>query len=166
MTGPVLAVPQSFTAMYDTWAGVADRNTDLDNEPDIRPITATVLFRYRLPQGWAFRAANYDPRPTDFALDTFEGRLDEGRLRHPNGTLGMKLFANTPLLSWPADLYIDISFSNVVFNRGDRTWRNFAIIAPVTAGTEVNLTTVQRYPFLTPTQYEQWFQNNPAPNPA
>ncbi|SLJ40262.1 Uncharacterised protein [Mycobacteroides abscessus subsp. abscessus] len=157
------ALPESFTVSYDTWAGVTDRQTDPDSEPDIRPVTGTILFRYRVPSGWAFRAAEYDPRPTDFALDTFTARLDEGRLKQLDGTVNVKLIANTPLLAWDQPLYIDISFSNVVFNRGDRSWRNFAIVAPTTGGGTVNLTTVQRYPFLTPQQYEQWFQNHPAP---
>ncbi|MEC4836119.1 hypothetical protein R2362_16035 [Mycobacteroides chelonae] len=92
------ALPESFTVSYDTWAGVTDRQTDPDNEPDIRPVTGTILFRYRVPSGWAFRAAEYDPRPTDFALDTFTARLDEGRLKQLDGTVNVKLIANTP--SW------------------------------------------------------------------
>ncbi|MBE5453486.1 hypothetical protein E3G52_000350 [Mycobacteroides abscessus] len=166
MTGPTLALPESFTVSYDTWAGVTDRPSDPDNEPDIRPVTGTILFRYRLPSGWAFRCNNYNPRPTDFALDTFNARLDEGRLRQLDGTLNVKLIANTPLLEWTQDLYIDISFTNVVFNRGDRVWRPFSIIAPTVGGGTVNLTQVQRHQYLTPQQYEQWFQNNPAPASA
>ncbi|SKM81321.1 Uncharacterised protein [Mycobacteroides abscessus subsp. massiliense] len=163
MTGPALASPESFTVSYDAWAGVADRVTDPDNEPDIRPVTATMLFRYRVPAGWAFRAPNYNPRPTDFALDTFTARLDEGQLKQLDGTLNLKLIANTPLLGWTEDLYIDISFTNVVFNRGDRTWRPFAIKAPTAGGATVNLTTVQRYPFLDASRYQDWFTQNPPP---
>lgn len=157
------SLPASFTVVYDTLSAVADRSDDPDAEPDIRPVTATVDFIYRVPPGWAFRCNDYDPRPTDLVLDTFQARLDEGRLRQLSGAINLKLIANTSLLEWPDDLYVDIKFSNVVFNRGTQVWRNFAIKCPTAGGVTVNLTTVSRFPYVPRDQYTAYFERHPIP---
>ena len=149
-----------FTVTYDAVGVTADRNTDPDAEPEIRPMTSTMEFIDRTPPGYAFRAASYSPRPTDLGFGGFTARMDEGRLRGIDGTLNFRLPANTDVLGWEyGDLYIDVVFSNVVYARAERTWQHFAIIAPTDPETVVNLTTVRRHPYVPVAKYGEWFQN-------
>lgn len=156
-----MAVVESFTVSYDA-LGVTRDGTDADLEPDLRPMTANVDFIYRVPPGHAFRAAAFDPRPTDLGFAGFECRVDEGRLKHLNGNVNFTLPANTPLLGWPGDLYIDVRFRNVVFARARRPWPNFSFICPTTPGVTINLTTVERHPFLPQDRYALWFNRTAA----
>lgn len=160
-----MAALEHFTVSYDALGVSADRNTDPDADPEIRPMTCNIEFVYRVPPGFAFRAVDYEPRPTDLGLDGFICRVDEGRLKGLDGTVNFKLPANTPLLGWPGDLFIDVVFTNVVYSRATRTWKNFAIICPTTPGTTINLTTVARYPYVARTRYGDYFTTNPAPVP-
>lgn len=156
----------SVTVTYKAIAAVADRSSDDDYEPNIYPVTANVDLRYRTPLGWAFRAVQYEPDPiedpgdedpTDIAIESFTARLDEGQLLTLAGN-PIKLVANTPVLAWPyGDLYIDVAFTNVVFNRGRQLWSNFAFRLPTEGGGTVNLTTVQRYPYLPVARYADYF---------
>ncbi|WP_396902706.1 hypothetical protein [Mycolicibacterium sp.] len=157
-----MATVESFTVSYDA-LGVTRDGPDPDLEPDLRPMTANVDFIYRVPPGHVFRAASFDPRPTDLGFAGFECRVDEGRLKHLNGNVNFTLPANTPMLGWPDDLYIDVRFRNVVYARARRRWPNFAFICPTTPGVTVNLTTVERHPYLPEERYANWF-NRPAPS--
>lgn len=152
-----------FTLIYDALGVSADRNTDIDAQPDIRPMTCNIEFVYRVPPGFAFRAENFDPRPTDLGFDNFKCRMDDGRLRGIDGTLNFQMPANTALLGWDADLYIDVVFTNVVYARGTRAWNNFAIICPTVPDTVVNLTTVTRHTYVPRARYPEYFAANPAP---
>lgn len=152
-----MAALEYFTVTYDALGVSADRSTDEDALPDIRPMTCNVEFVYRVPPGHAFRAVDYTPRPTDLGFDNFVCRVDEGRLKQINGTLNFQLPANTAVLGWSGDLYIDVVFTNIVYARGTRKWRNFAFIAPTTGGGTVNLTTVARHPYLPRDKYGEHF---------
>lgn len=161
---------ESVTVIYKAIAAVADRADDEDFEPNIYPVTANVDLRYRTPPGWAFRAATYEPDPdgnpgvtdpTDIAIQSFTARLDEGQLVTLAGG-PIKLVANTAMLAWPyGDLYVDVAFTNVVFNRGLQTWSNFAIKLPTAGGSTIDLTTVQRYPYLPVAKYADYFARLP-----
>ena len=162
-----MAALQYFTVTYDALGVTADRNTDPDADPEIRPMTCNVEFVYRTPPGFAFRAANYGSRPTDLGFGGFICRVDEARLKGLDGTVNFRLPANTDLLQWEAegygaDLFIDIVFTNVVYARDDRVWKNFAIICPTMPDTTVNLTTVQRYPYVPRNKYGDYFSNRRA----
>lgn len=157
-----MAVVEYFTITYDALGVTADRNTDYDADPEIRPMTCNVEFVYRVPPGFAFRAVDYEPRPTDLGFGGFICRVDEARLRGLDGTVNFRLPANTALLNWEArgygpDLFIDVVFTNVVYARGERVWKNFAFICPTVPETEVNLTAVQRYPYVPRTRYGDHF---------
>ncbi|MCC9181097.1 MULTISPECIES: hypothetical protein [Mycolicibacterium] len=161
-----MAALEFVTIAYKAVAAVADRSSDVDDDPDIRPVTANVDLIYRVPPGFAFRASQYEPNPvgnpgvhdpTDIGVESFECRLDEGQLL----TLGGRpvlVVANTPVLEWPyGDLYMDIKFRNVVFNRKTQPWSPFAIKLPTAGGTTVNLTTVTRYPYVPRERYADHF---------
>ncbi|QBP29783.1 hypothetical protein SEA_TYPHA_128 [Mycobacterium phage Typha] len=161
-----MAVIESVTVVYKAIAAVADRSSDADDEPDIRPVTANVDLTYRVPPGWSFKATDYEPNPdgapgvtepTDIGIESFEARLDEGQLLTLGGR-SVLIVANTPLLEWPyGDLFVDVRFRNVVYNRKTQRWASFAFIVPTTGGTTVNLTTVERHPYVDPTRYADWF---------
>lgn len=159
-----MAALQYFTVTYDALGVTADRNTDYDADPEIRPMTCNVEFIYRVPPGFAFRAADYEPRPTDLGFGGFTARVDEARLKGLDGTVNFRLPANTALLQWASaghgpDLYIDVMFNNVVFARSERVWKNFAFICPTVPETSVNLTTVQRHPYVPRDRYGDHFAN-------
>lgn len=159
-----LAGLEFFTVSYDALGVSADRNTDVDAEPDVRPMTCNIEFVYRVPPGFAFRAVDFDPRPTDLGLDGFICRVDEGRLKGLDGTVDFMLPANTALLGWAGDLFIDVVFTNVVYSRSSRTWKNFAFVCPTVPETTVNLTKVTRHPFVPRLKYGAYFQQNPVPS--
>lgn len=161
-----MATIESVTIVYRAIAAVADRSSDVDDEPDIRPVTANVDLYYRVPPGFAFRTRDYEPdpvgnpglyQPTDIGVESFQCRLDEGQLL----TLGGRpvlVVANTPLLQWPyGDLYLDVVFRNVVFNRKTQAWSPFAIKVPTVGGGTVDLTTCQRFPYVSPSRYAEHF---------
>lgn len=162
-----MAALEYFIVTYDALGVTADRNTDPDIHPEIRPMTCNVEFVYRTPPGFAFRAAAYEPRPTDLGLGGFTCRVDEARLRGLDGSLNFELPANTDLLQWEnegygPDLFIDVIFTNVVYARDERVWKNFAFICPSVPGTIVNLTSVQRYPYMPRASYADHFRNFPS----
>lgn len=157
-----MAALEYFTVSYDALGVTADRNSDPDADPEIRPMTCNVEFIYRVPPGFAFRAADYEPRPTDLGFGGFTCRVDEARLKGLDGTVDFRLPANTALLDWEsqgygADLFIDVVFTNVVYARDERVWKNFAFICPTVPDALVNLTSVQRYPYVTRTRYGDYF---------
>ncbi len=157
-----MANVEYFTVEYDAVGVTADRNLDIDADPEIRPMTCNVEFVYRVPPGFAFRAADYDPRPADLAFGGFICRVDEARLKGLDGTVNFRLPANTDLLAWEShgygpDLFIDVVFTNVVYARAERVWKNFAFICPTVPETVVNLTRVQRYPYVPRTRYAEHF---------
>lgn len=155
-----MAALEYFTVSYDA-KGVTRDGPDEDFLPDMPPMSCNVEFVYRVPPGFAFRASTLEPRPTDLGFGGFVARVDEGRLKHLNGNVDYTLPANTAVLEWPygPDLYIDVVFTNVVYSRARRPWNNFAFKCPTEGDTTVNLTTVERYPFLAQARYGEWFQN-------
>lgn len=156
-----MAELEYFTVSYDALGITRDNSNDPDSDPDARPMTCNVEFVYRVPPGYAFRAATLEPRPTDLGFGGFVCRVDEGRLKHLNGTVDFRLPAHTPVLGWDGDLFIDVAFTNVVYARERRPWINFAFVCPTEPESTVNLTTVQRYPYLTQDRYTEWFQRHP-----
>ncbi len=153
-----------FSISYDALGVSADRNIDVDAEPDVRPMTCNIEFIFRVPPGFAFRCVDFDPRPTDLGLDNFVCRVDEGRLKGLDGTVNFQMPANTALLGWDGDLFIDVAFTNVVYSRGSRIWKNFAFICPTVPDTAVNLTKVTRYPYVPRARYLDYFARNPVPS--
>lgn len=161
---------ESITVVYKAIATQTDWADDDDFEPNIYPVTANVDLRYRTPPGWAFRVATYEPNPTanpgvtdptDIAITDFTARLDEGQLLTLAGN-PIKIIANTQMLAWPyGDLYVDVAFTNVVFNRGLQSWSNFAFKVPTAGGTVVDLTTAERYPYLPASKYGDYFAKLP-----
>lgn len=159
-----MATLEYFTVSYDA-KGVTRDGQDVDMLPDTPPMSCNVEFVYRVPPGFAFRASTLDPRPTDLGFGGFVARVDEGRLKHLNGNVDYTLPANTAVLEWSADLYIDVVFTNVVYSRARRAWNNFAFKCPTVGNATVNLTTVERHPYVPPERYNEWFQRNPVPTP-
>ena len=74
--------PAYFTVLGDYRSVVADTETDLDINPDLAPITATVTFTPVLASGDAIRASKADPRPTIYVPVPIVGHISaDGRLK-------------------------------------------------------------------------------------
>ena len=74
--------PAYFTVLGDYRSVVADTEADLDINPDLAPITATVTFTPVLASGDAIRASKADPRPTIYVPVPIVGHISaDGRLK-------------------------------------------------------------------------------------
>ena len=74
--------PAYFTVLGDYRSVVADTEADLDINPDLSPITATVTFTPVLASGDAIRASKADPRPTIYVPVPIVGHISaDGRLK-------------------------------------------------------------------------------------
>lgn len=70
-----------FTVVADFRSVVADLSTDLDHDPQIGPVTATVTFKPVLNDGDAILASDATPRPTGFIAAPIVGKINSaGRL--------------------------------------------------------------------------------------
>ena len=74
--------PTYFTVVGDYRSVVADTEADLDINPDLAPITATVTFTPVLASGDAILASKADPRPTIYVPVPIVGHISaDGRLK-------------------------------------------------------------------------------------
>ena len=74
--------PTYFTVLGDYRSVVADTEADLDINPDLAPITATVTFTPVLASGDAIRASKADPQPTIYVPVPIVGHISaDGRLK-------------------------------------------------------------------------------------
>ena len=70
-----------FTVVADFRSVVADLSTDLDHDPQIGPVTATVTFKPVMRDGDAILATDATPRPTAFIAAPIVGKINSsGRL--------------------------------------------------------------------------------------
>lgn len=89
----------NFTIQHDQLAAVddtSDEGADVDLIPLIGEVTFTPIFDNYRP----LLAPEYSPRPTAFTIMPFVGYIGmDGRLRSTrNGSLGVRLIANDPVL--------------------------------------------------------------------
>jgi hypothetical protein len=89
----------NFTIQHDQLAAVddtSDEGADVDLIPLIGEVTFTPIFDNYRP----LLAPDYAPRPTAFTIMPFVGYIGmDGRLRSTrNGSLGVRLIANDPVL--------------------------------------------------------------------
>jgi hypothetical protein len=118
---------------------------DVDTDPDLQPISATVEFKPRLSKRHLLQAPTYTT-PALIALAPVKARLDEdGVLKTIQGDVGVKLVANTPVLGLGGPLIYDVWFSNVVYNKSSQGIDPFGFYAP-TASSTVNLASVTKLP--------------------
>lgn len=117
---------------------------DAGTDPDIQKITATVDFIPRIPNGSLVWASGLTP-PQGVALPRIRGRFDtDGTLKTIVGGVGVKLTANTDVIDLD-ELYYDIVFSNVVYNKADQVIAAFAITAPYIGGITVDLANCEHF---------------------
>jgi hypothetical protein len=77
-----MAAPTFFTVAADYKSVVGDTDNDLDADPDLGPVTATVLFTPKIRDGDIILATGASPRPTGFVAAPIPARIDtDGRLK-------------------------------------------------------------------------------------
>lgn len=76
-----MTLPEYFTVLGDFRSVVADLSTDLDADPQIGPVTATVTFKPVLRDGDAILATDATPRPTGYVAAPIVAKINSaGRL--------------------------------------------------------------------------------------
>ncbi len=76
-----MTLPEYFTVLGDFRSVVADLATDLDHDPQIGPVTATVTFKPMLRDGDAILATDATPRPTGYIAAPIVAKINSsGRL--------------------------------------------------------------------------------------
>lgn len=77
-----MTAPVYFTVEADYKAVVADSASDLDADPQLGPVTATVTFKPMIESGGVILAVDAEPRPTGFVPAPIVARIDtDGRLK-------------------------------------------------------------------------------------
>jgi hypothetical protein len=71
-----MTLPEYFTVLGDFRSVVADLSTDIDHDPQIGPVTATVTFKPVLRDGDAILATNATPRPTGYVAAPIVARIN------------------------------------------------------------------------------------------
>lgn len=105
-----MTAPVYFTVSADFRAVVGDLNTDLNADPELQPISATITFRPLIRDGDVIRAVEAAPRPTGFVAAPIVGRINTaGRLclrEVPDGTqVNVTNFAALPAVGDPTKFY-------------------------------------------------------------
>jgi hypothetical protein len=150
-----VASPTYFTVEADFRAIVGDTINDDDYDPDILPVSASVLFSPLLNAGDLILATQADPRPTGFlaapvaaVVDPADGRL---KIRVPVREDGdpefgpVRLLADTPLLELKSPLYYRVTFTNVTVGGKPSSIAAFVFQA-ANADVIINLIGVMRQP--------------------
>lgn len=115
-------------------------NDEGGNTPEVHQISALVTFT---PSITEVQSAAMD---ATILLRPIQGRIVDGDLVAIDGTLGVKLVANTNVLGTLAEpLTYRVDYSKAVFDGAERSLRSFAFTAP-TSATTVDLNTVTRLP--------------------
>jgi hypothetical protein len=116
-----------------------DSSLDVDGNPDIQFISSTVTFTPSVDQ------VHSTLDDTIYRLEPIQGRTnpDDGALKTIDGHT-LTLVANTTALDLDELIYT-VTFTNVVYDKGDRDIAGFRFAAP-TAATAVDLATVERIP--------------------
>lgn len=114
-------------------------NDEGGNSPEVHNISALVTFT---PSVHEVQSAVLD---ATVLLRPIQGRIVNGVLCAIDGTVGIKLVANTSALGTLDTLTYQVDYSKVVFDSAERSMRSFAFTAPTTA-TTVDLNTVTRLP--------------------
>lgn len=138
-TANLYPLVEYFTVVANLTAFITDY-VDPGYAPDQQPISATVKFIPRLPTGQIIWIPGQG-----VVLSTITARFDpDGILRTIIGDVGVQLVANTPILGLTQPLIWDVSFSNVIYARGDRYLQPFGFAAPTTGGGIVDLSLVTK----------------------
>ena len=144
--------PTFFTVIGDFQSLVNDTADDVDANPDVVAISATVTFTPMVATGDLILATNADPRPTAYVLAPIVATIDtDGRLIHAADAwenydyTPVRLTADTPFLELSSPLTYSVVFSNVVIDGKNTTISSFNFEAP-NADTEINLVTLARTP--------------------
>lgn len=89
-----------FTIQHDLLAATSDSSSDAGADADLIPLIGDVVFTPQIDHYRQLLAAGYLPRPTGLRLLSFTGYIGmDGRLRSArNGSLGVRLIANDPVL--------------------------------------------------------------------
>ena len=83
--------PTFFTVLGDYRSVVADGTIDLNIDPDVGPVTATVTFTPVLESGDAILASKADPRPTVYVPVPIVGHISaDGRLKLRDAPSGVQ----------------------------------------------------------------------------
>ena len=135
-------MPTTLTYFIVTQPAVQNVQTNDEggNTPEVHNISALVTFT---PSVHEVQSSAMD---ATVLLRPIQGRIVNGVLCAIDGTVGIKLVANTIALgTLPTPLTYRVDYSRVVYDGGDREMHPFAFTAPTTA-TTVNLNTVTRLP--------------------
>lgn len=132
-----------FTCAADYAAALAD-GIDGDVDPDITPVTATVMFTPLIESGGVFKAVTYTPRPTGFVPVKVPAKIGtDGRLAARVGQADVRLVAETSVLGLASGshLYYKVEFSDEKVAGVRTSIGDFTFQAP-TSDTTVNLISV------------------------
>ena len=151
--------PTFFTVVGDFASIIADTIDDVDYDPQIGELTATVTFTPLVKPGSLVRATTATPRATAYGLSKITGFIDtDGRLKLRSDTDGgirkhsgydyapVRLIADTGYLELTGDLFYSVTFSDVVYDGREHKIGGFSFQAP-TADVELNLISMLGAPF-------------------
>jgi len=148
-----LTNPTFFTVVGDFASIIADTIDDVDYDPQIGELTATVTFTPLVKPGSLVRATTATPRATAYGLSKISGFIDtDGRLKlrsaldvgswkKHSGSYDyapVRLVADTGYLELTGDLFYSVTFSDVVYDGREHKISGFAFQAP-TVDVELNL---------------------------
>ena len=101
----------NFTVQYDLYASQSD-SADTGVDADIVPLMGEVRFTPLTTDDKAVQAPTYSPRPAGIKLLPFFGYMDsDGQLKAgPGGAVGVRLWANDPVLGLSTGLTYRVDF--------------------------------------------------------
>lgn len=133
-----------FTVTGTFLAAVRDSVYDVDNDPELTPMTGSVVLTPLIDSGDSLPAPTLTP-PANLWLVPIKAQIRAGKIT-ANGATGVKLVANTAVLGLAGNLYYRVDYPEGL-TAGGKTYQpdSFTFQAPLTA-TTVDLVEVTPLP--------------------